>query len=91
MTNKDDDDIEKELREILVPWDWEDVVLPDFKEEYFDWCQRQGLIFNKTFYLHIDEPDAPTGDWPFVRQVVKHHYLFKDPAIATAFSLTFLT
>lgn len=90
MTDKETEEIEQALNDLLVPWDWEDVVLPDFKEEYFDWCKNIGLVFGKDFYMHIDEFTPKKGSkWPFPEYVKPHHYLFKDPANATAFRLTF--
>ena len=92
MTNKDDEELADALSDFLVPWDWEDVILQDFNDDYFLWCKAQGLIFGKDFYLHIDEVKVnPKSIWPFPERTHDHHYLFKDPVNATAFRLTFLT
>jgi hypothetical protein len=93
MTDKKDEELARALSEFLVPWDWEDVILSDYKDEYFDWCRNRNMIFGQDFYMHIDEPNQskPKGKWPFPEYETKHHYLFKDPANATAFALTFLT
>lgn len=93
MTNKVDEEMARALSEFLVPWDWNDVILHEYQDEHFDWCRNRRLIFGQDFYMHIDEPivDTTKGVWPFPTYIKNHHYLFKDAAIATAFTLTFLT
>jgi hypothetical protein len=96
MTNKDDEEMARAVSEFLVPWDWNDVILHEYKDEHIDWCRSCGLVFGKDFYVHIEDgPEIkrinPRAKWPFPEYLKNHHYLFKDPAMATAFTLTFLT
>jgi hypothetical protein len=96
MTNKDDEELARALSDMLVPWDWHDVILHEYKDEHIDWCRSNGLAFGRDFYMHIDDSTetiapSPRKRWPFPEYKKNHHYLFKDPAMATAFTLIFLT
>ena len=91
MTIKDDKELTAALADLLVPWDWEEVVLLKFDASHLDWVIERGLD-RHDFCLHIDEPTiSQHSSWPFPDVITRHHYLFKDPANATAFALTFLT
>jgi hypothetical protein len=95
MTNKDDEEMARAMSDFLVPWDWNDVILHEYKDEHLDWCRSNGLVFGKDFYMHIAEGTEPSYNpkqkWPFPEYKKIHHYLFKDAEMATAFTLTFLT
>jgi hypothetical protein len=93
MTDKDDEELAREVSKLMVPWDWNDVILHEYKDEHIMWCQACGLVFGKDYYVHIEgeaKPD-PKAKWPFPEYIKNHHYFFKNPANATAFTLTFLT
>jgi hypothetical protein len=93
MTDKQDEELARALSDFLVPRAWHDVVLQEYHDEHIEWCQNRNLVFGQDFYMLIDEPNQnkPKGKWPFPEYETKHHYLFKNPALATAFTLTFLT
>ena len=83
----EEDQLELDLKELIVPWEWEHVKLKSLPNEAISWLNYIELQYEEDYFIHMVDEFNNTL-YPYSQIKMRYHYIFfKDPANLTAFLL----